>query len=55
MLQKLFNSIKECQGYGGVWCKGAQCLVMGVLKEIMISSLKSFVIASLSLKYKDVL
>jgi hypothetical protein len=31
------------------------CLVMGEFKQIRISSLKNFVIASLLLKYKDAL
>jgi hypothetical protein len=31
------------------------CLVMGELKQIQISSFKSFVIASLPLEYKEVL
>jgi hypothetical protein len=39
----------------GVWCKGAQCLSMVEIKQIMIRSLKSFVIASLPLEYKEVL
>jgi hypothetical protein len=38
-----------------VWCKRVQCLVMGELKHIKISSLKYFIIASWPLKYKEVL
>jgi hypothetical protein len=39
----------------GVWCKGIQCLVVGELKHIKISSLKSLIIASLFMEYKEVL
>jgi len=36
----------------GVWCKGFPCLVMGELKQNVISSLKSLIVASLPLEYK---
>jgi hypothetical protein len=39
----------------GVWCKGIQCSMMGELKHIKISSLKSLIIASLFMEYKEVL
>jgi hypothetical protein len=39
----------------GVWCKGVQHSMMDELKQIRISSLKSWIIASLPLKYKKVL
>jgi hypothetical protein len=38
-----------------VWCKEVQCLVMGKLKYIKISSLKSLIVATLPLKYKEAL
>ncbi len=34
----------------GVWCKGVQCLVIGELKWIRTSSLKSLIVASLPLE-----
>jgi hypothetical protein len=37
----------------GVWCKGVQCLMMGELKQIGISSLRSLIVASLLLQYKE--
>jgi hypothetical protein len=39
----------------GVWCMGVKCLLMGELKQIKISSIKSWIIASLLPKYKEVL
>jgi hypothetical protein len=39
----------------GVWCKGVQFFMMDELKQIRFSSLKSLIIASLPLKYKEVL
>jgi hypothetical protein len=39
----------------GVWCLSIQGLVMGQLKQIKILSLKSLVIASLLLEYKEFL
>jgi len=36
----------------GVWCKGFLCLVMGELKQNVISSLKSLIVASLPLEYE---
>jgi hypothetical protein len=39
-----------------VWCKGVQCLLMVEKNQIMIRSLKPFVVvASLPLEYKEVL
>jgi hypothetical protein len=35
--------------------KGVQCLVMGDLKQIRISSLRSLIVASLPLESKEVL
>jgi hypothetical protein len=55
MPQKFANLIKEWGKYGGVWCKGVQCSVIGELKEIKISSLKSWTVASLPLAYKEIL
>jgi hypothetical protein len=55
------NIAKICQfdkGVGkiwGVWCKGVQWQMMGDLKQIRISSLRSLIIASFLLKYKEVL
>jgi hypothetical protein len=37
------------------WCKGAQCSMVGKLKQIKILSLKFFVVTSLLLKYEEVL
>jgi hypothetical protein len=51
MPQKFVNLIKEWGKYGGVWCKGIHCSVIGDLKQIKISSLKSLTIASLPLAY----
>ncbi len=39
----------------GVRCKTIQCFMMGELKQIRISSLKFWIIASLFFKYKKVL
>jgi hypothetical protein len=47
--------MKEWGKLLGVWCKGAQCFSMVEIKQIMIRSLKSFVVASLPLEYKEVL
>jgi hypothetical protein len=55
MLQTLFDSLKEWRSYGMFGVKKVQCLMMGELKKIKISNLKSLIIASLSLKYKEVL
>jgi hypothetical protein len=53
---KIAHLIKRMGKLLGVWCKGAQCLSMGEIKQIMIRSLKSsFVVASLPLEYKEVL
>jgi hypothetical protein len=52
------NAIKFDKGMGkiwGVWCKGIQCSMIGELKHIKISSLKSLIIASLFMEYKEVL
>jgi len=38
-----------------VWCNGVQCLVMGELKHIKISNLKSLIVISLLLEEKEVL
>jgi len=35
--------------------RGVQCLVIGELKQIKISSLKSLTVASLPLAYKEIL
>ncbi len=42
-------------GYGMFGVKEVECLRMGELKQIRILSLKSMIIASLSLEYKEVL
>jgi hypothetical protein len=39
----------------GIWCNVVQYLVMVEFKQIKISSLKSLIIASLPLEYKEVL
>ncbi len=52
---EIANLIKERGKYGGVWCKGVQCSVIGELKEIKVSSLKSSTVASLPLAYKEIL
>jgi hypothetical protein len=39
----------------GVWCKGVLCLVMSDLKHNKISNLRSLIIASLPLEYKEFL
>jgi hypothetical protein len=39
----------------GVWCKGVQSLMMGDLKQIKILSLRSLIVASLPLDYKEIL
>ncbi len=39
----------------GVRCKTVQCFTMGELKHTTISSLKSWIVASLPFKYKKVL
>jgi hypothetical protein len=38
----------------GVWGKGVQCSIMDELKQIRILNLKSWIIASLPLEYKEV-
>jgi len=35
-----------------VWCKGVKCLLIGELKQIRISSLRSLIIPSLPMEYK---
>jgi hypothetical protein len=42
-------------GVLSVWFKAVQYFVMGELKQIRLSSLKSLIFASLPLKYKEVL
>jgi len=53
--QKLLNLIKEQETYGGVWCKRIQFLMMGEFLKIKILSLKSLIIASLPLEYREFL
>jgi hypothetical protein len=55
MLQKLLNVVDEWGKLWGVSYKGIKCLVMGELKQIRILSLKSLIVASLSLQYKEIL
>jgi hypothetical protein len=55
MLQKNFNLVKEwarCVAFG---VKGVWCLLMGDLKQIRISCLRSLIIASMPLEYNEVL
>jgi len=47
----LLDSVNEWGRYGGVWCKRVQFLVMGELKRIKTSSLKSLILASLPMEY----
>jgi len=54
MVQQLLNLVKEWGKIWDVWCKGGQCLVMSELKKITISILKSLIVPSLSLGYKEI-
>jgi hypothetical protein len=52
-LQKLFNPIKEWGKYGVFGVRVfIMALMMGELKQIKISNLKYFIVASLLLEYK---
>jgi hypothetical protein len=51
--QKIAQFDKGMEKIWSVWCKEVQCFVMGKLKYIKISSLKSLIVASLPLKYKE--
>jgi hypothetical protein len=55
MLKKFLNSVKLWGKILHVQCKRVQCSVMGEIEQIKILSLKSLIIASLPLKYKEVL
>jgi hypothetical protein len=54
-IEKISQFDKGMHKIWDVWCKGVQCSMMGKWKQIKIPSLRSLIVASLALEYKEVL